>query len=428
MFGSFGGVARLAAFAFAMLASGAHAEGMPPVNQPVEAHLDAAAKRAVAGIDAFALDLYKQSISPGANSAEQNLLISPASVSTAIGLAYRGARGATAEELRAVMHFSASPQAYLPADARVLQSLNVAGEGRLLRVSNAIWIQQDFPFCPDFLADMTNYARAGLQRIDFHANPDAARQAVNRWVAAATNDRIRNFLQDGDVTEDTRSVLVNSIYWKGTWQAPFETSATRTEPFTGLDGSATQTALMHQQGYFQVAERDGVKAIALPYAGDDVSMVVVLPDAATALPRFERALTVDALQGWLDALDHAEPRDTVLTLPKMHLEWRRDLVPTLQALGARTAFGDKADFSGMVPDASGAAALKIRTVIHQTFIDVDEQGTEAAAATAVGIEMTAARREPVPPFVFRADKPFLFILRDRRTNLILFMGRYVSAG
>lgn len=424
-FPSGGAVQRFVAVTIALfpLAGAAGAQATPPARQAAQVSLDASGKQAVEGINAFAVDLYKHSISR-----ERNLLVSPASVSTAIGLAYRGAKGITADELRSVMHFDALPEAYLPADAAVLASLNFAGDGQVLRVSNAVWVQQDLPLRQDFLADMTVYARAGLQRIDFGRDPDAARLAINQWVATATNNRIKELLQDGDVSADTRSELVNCIYWKGRWESPFLVPATKMEPFTALDGSATNTALMHQSEEFPVVERDGVKAIALPYQGFDVSMIVLLPDTPSALPSFEHALTAAALNSWLDELDHAAPRETALTLPKMHIEWRRDLVPALQALGAKTAFGNDADFSGMAGnDASNDAALKIGNIIHQTFIDVDELGTEAAAATAVGVEVTAARKEMSPPFVFRADKPFLFLLRDKRTNVILFMGRYVSA-
>jgi serpin B len=162
---------------------------------------------------------------------------------------------------------------------------------------------------------------------------------------------------------------------------------------------------------------------------------VLLPDGSSGLSQFEKKLTDGELKRWLSDLDAAVPRDTIVTLPKMHLKWRSDLVPTLEALGATTAFGDDADFSGMAVEpfpgeVPGAIGLKIKKVIHQTFLDVDEQGSEAAAATAVLMDVivTGARRgpPPPPPFVFRADKPFLFFLRDRRTNLILFMGRYVT--
>ena len=413
-----------------LVAAPLFAQEVDSTDRRIEAHLDPSSQRAVEGIDSFSLDLYKRFVST-----EQNVFISPASVSTAVGLAYRGAWGTTAEELRVTMHYDASPGSYLVADAAILKSLNITGVERELRVANALWLEQGMPLRQDFSDDVTKHAQAGIQRVDFRSNPDAARLTINRWVGAATNDRIKDLLHEEDITDQTRAALVNSIYWKGRWAAPFQAAETKLEPFLGLNGERKPTSLMHQQGNFQVHERGGVRAIQLPYAFNEVSMVVLLPDGSSGLPRLEKKLTDGELKRWLSDLDAAAPRDTIVTLPKMHLEWRNDLVPTLQALGATTAFGDDADFSGMAVEpfpgeVPGASGLKIKKIIHQTFLDVDEQGSEAAAATAVlmDVVVTGARRgpPPPPPFVFRADKPFLFLLRDHRTNLILFMGRYVT--
>lgn len=400
-----------------------------PTGHHISAALDTGGEHAIAGINRFSLDLYKRSLSPSAN-----LFLSPASVSIAIGLAYRGAQGATADELRSTLRYFAPPGDYLAANASVLKTLNFSGEGRELHVSNALWVQQGLPLRADFLADITTHAQAGLQRVDYRQDPKAARRTINQWVAAATNDKIKDLLHADDVTEKTRAALVNSIYWKGRWQAGFNEAETKAEPFTRIDGTSVTTSLMHKQASFRVMERGGVKAIQIPYVFGEVAMVILMPNSPAALPRFEEKLTTENLTRWISDLNAADFRDTVLTLPKMHLEWREDLVPTLQALGAKIAFGDDADFSAMavvpypgeVPEAVG---LKIKKVIHQTYLDVDEQGSEAAAATAVlNIVVTSSRGgpPPPPPFIFRADKPFLFLLRDLRTNLILFMGRYVT--
>lgn len=200
-----------------------------------------------------------------------------------------------------------------------------------------------------------------------------------------------------------------------------------------MSGDQVSTPLMRQQSNFRLIERGGFKAISLPYVGHEVEMVVFLPNSAKGLPKFEEELTAADLANWLTDLANAERRETILTIPKMHVELRQDLKNSLISMGAPTAFSDDADFSGMatipypgeVPEAVG---LKIARVIHKTYLDVDEVGAEAAAATAVGdIVVSSARREPPPPpFIFRADKPFFFLLRDLRTGLILFMGRYVK--
>ncbi|MGV3481227.1 MAG: serpin family protein [Sphingobium sp.] len=392
------------------------------------ARVGAAGVQVVADMNRFTLDLYKASVVPS-----ENIFLSPASVSTAVGLAYRGAKGATADELRAVFHYSSPPLDHLVASAPVLDALDVSGDGGELRLSNALWIQEGVPLLPDYLADVTAHARAGVRRVDYRADTEGARQTINQWVAASTNDRIRDLLQPNDVNDRTRATLVNTIYWKGRWAAEFGTGATKIEPFTRLDGKKAPVSLMHQKASFRVLERDGVQAIRLPYAHGAVSLIVLMPRSPSALTRFERKLTADGLARWIGDLAAAEPRETVLSLPKMHLECREDLVPTLTTLGANIPFGDSSDFSGITrePDAGGdakAANLQITKIIHQTFLDVDEMGSEAAAATAVAedVYVTAKAMRPPKPVVFRADKPFLFLLHDGWTGAILFIGRHVA--
>jgi serpin B len=364
-------LALLPALALAQETSSVPAPNAPCDPKATSAKLTPEAHDAVAGINAFSLDLYKRTLTSG-----DNLFLSPASVSTAVALAYRGSVGKTADELRRVLRFNAPPDAYFPASAGVFASMNFCGPSRVLQTANAIWVQDDIPLKPDYVADVQRYMGVGLQRTDFRANPEKSRSDINAWAATATHDRITGLLQQGDVTDDTRAVLVNAIYWKGRWDSTFDASGTRTEPFTQLDGEVQPTPLMHQRADFAVVERSGVQAIELPYVGHEVSMVVFLPRSSHALPKFEAGLTDQELKDWFDALDAARLSETILTLPKVHLEDRCELEETLKKMGAPKAFGDDADFSGM--------------------------------ETAV------------------ADKPFLFVLRDRRTGLILFMGRYVA--
>lgn len=396
----------------------------------ISATLSSDAKGAVAGINAFSLDLYKRTITPG-----ENLFLSPASVSTAVALAYRGAVGKTADELRSVLHYDAAPDAYFRGSAEVFATMNFSGQSRVLQTSNAIWVQDGMPMKPDYLADVQSQMKSGLQRTDFEFNPEQARQNINKWVSTATHDRIAELLEKGIVTPETSAVLVNTIYWKGRWAEPFEKSGTQIEPFTRLDGTEQSTPLMNQRSGFAVVKRDGVQAIELHYVGWEVSMVVFLPQSPKGLPRFEARLTDKELSHWFSVLDAAEPRDTVLTLPKMHLEYGVDLARTLSTMGAPTPFSNDADFSGMAQlpyrkQEWEVKNLKISNIIHKAWLDVDEEGAEAAAATAVlmGDVIVSGRMgpPPPPPIIFRADKPFLFVLRDRRTGLILFMGRYVA--
>lgn len=395
---------------------------------PVPSPLDAGGRAAVAGINAFSLDLYHRTLKPG-----ENHFLSPASVSVAVGLAYRGARGETAVELERVLRFGQPPGEYLRTNAQILASINFAGPGRELRTGNALWLQESMSLLPEYVTDMARFAGAGLQYVDFKQGPDTARARINDWVEDRTRGKIKDLLQPADIGLLTRAVLVNTIYWKGAWANTFAKAATRPEPFTTLVGDKSVIPLMHQQDQFRVIERGGVKAISLPYEGGEIEMVVFLPNSPKGLPPFEATLTPEELMGWFRALEAAPWRDTVLTLPKMHVEWRQDLVDTLKAAGASVAFSDDADFTGMMsfPQTSEplAKGLTISKVVHQTYLDVDEVGSEAAAATAVIMDIIVTGKggpPPPPPFIFRADKPFLFLLRDRRTGLILFMGRYVA--
>lgn len=386
-------------------------------------------KTAISGINAFSLDLYRRTLN-----VQENHFLSPASVSVAMGLAYRGARGLTASELEKTMRFGKPPRHYLRANGQVLDTMSFAGPRRELRMANTIWLQDGMPLLPDFERELTTFAKAGLERVDFRGDPKAARLRVNDWVAERTRDKIKDLLQPDDVTEQTRTILVNAIYWKGAWANEFDNRRTTLEHFTALSGDQMIVPLMHQQSRFQVMERDGVKAVLLPYVGYEVEMAVFLPNAATALPKFEKMLNSEGLSSWLQDLSDAERRETVLTMPKMHVEWRQDLKSSLAEMGAPTAFSDSADFSGIATfpypgEDPLAIGLKISHVIHKSYLDVDESGSEAAAATAVAMQIIPTASPPSPPpFVFRADKPFLFLLRDRRTGLILFIGRYVKPG
>ncbi len=388
-------------------------------------------QHAVEGINAFSLDLYKREVKP-----EKNLFLSPASVSVAVGLAYRGAVGPTAQQLAQTLHFDAPPAEYLRADSQLLAAMNLSGEGRQLQSANAVWVQSGMPLHSDFEADITHYAKAGFQRVDFAGDAEGARGTINHWVEVATHDKISDLLHPGDLEAGTAAVLVNAIYWKGKWRQPFDEAETRSDPFTLADNSTVTTKLMHLDYQdFAVLHRNGVKAISLPYEGGEVSMVVLLPDSPHNLSRFEESLTWPDLRRWLFDLKGGSEQRTLLTLPKLHLDWRSDLKDDLKEMGAPIAFGDDADFSGIakLPYPGGnprAIGLKISHVIHQTTIDVEEKDTEAAAATAVemGMIVTSARRgpPPPPPFVFKADHPFLFVLVDNRTDMILFIGRYVN--
>ena len=388
--------------------------------------LDVDGRQAVEGVNCFSLDLYKSELSP-----RDDLFLSPASASIAMGFAYPGARGATAAQLKAVFHYPSAPEPYLATDAELLRSLNIVGGEDKLRAAEALWLQDDFKLNPLYQHDIIQYAAQAVRHADFKSEPSKARETINAWVAQETADKIKMLLGPEDVKKDTRAVLVSTLYWKGHWAKAFNRAESRPDLFTELNGRRALAPLMHQQGDFRAIQRGSVKLIDLPYASGLVSMIVLMPDDPAGLPSFEKTLDSTGLSRLIDDLELSPPRETRLTFPEMHLRWHGDLAPTLKSLGARTAFGDDADFTllGMQPRLAGQAGdgLKLKSVIQETVLDVDEKTTEAAAATAIdGVVVTGARIG-FSPFVFSADKPFMFLLRDSRTGLILFIGRHVRA-
>ena len=403
----------------------------------------------VAGINRFSLDLYRR-----ADAEPGNRCLSPLSVALAFGLAYRGAVGPTATEIATVFHFAQDPIRHHVASAALVDALRIPPaeepdlswldpeerihvpipEAADLRLVNGLWLQQDMALQPDYASDAAAEQALGIRRVDYRCDPAAALAKINAAVAAETNGLIDPLLSSANVTAETRAVLVNTLYWKAQWDSPFEPEDTESAPFTLLDGGVATVRLMHQRSWFPVLERDGVKAIALPFHVDshdhNVSMVILLPDAAAALPEFEAGLDHDRLAAWLKDLDSAEHRDTRLALPHMHIEWDADLVPQLRAMGLSLPFEDAADFSGMAvlpaPDDPDMPSLKFTNIVHRTVLTVDENGCEAAAATAmVAVAGCIPAAPPPPPFEFRADMPFLFLLRDDRTGLILFIGSHI---
>jgi serpin B len=398
-----------------------------PPPDPKEAYapakLDAGVRAVVAGMNQFGFALYAK-----VRSGRGDIVMSPASVSTAFGLAYAGAKGRTAEEIAAVLHYPAVGDFHSSFGA-LLRTMDLHQNGRTLSVNNAIWLQQGLKVRPEYIALVDRDYRAGLQWVDYKTDPNAARNRINRWVESKTNDRIRNLLTEFDVKKDTRSVLVNTIYFKSDWAAPFDKRDTKQEAFTLESGKQTLRPLMHQHGDYQYVEGPGFKVLAKPYRGGETEMVIFLPDKAGDLAKIERSLDPPMLDRWLAKLDERRTR-VVVTIPKFKIEDRFDLKPVLQSMGMRTPLSDASDFSGIKPVNSRSSDpedwnLKIGAVVHKVFVEVEEKGTEAAAATAV-VTIVVTGRRIVQPKTFRADHPFLFLIGDRRTNAILFIGRYTG--
>ncbi|GAA4712436.1 serpin family protein [Sphingomonas lutea] len=380
----------------------------------------------VAGLNRFGLDLYAQ-----VRGETGDLAISPASAATAFGLAYAGANGATEAEIARVLHFPAVSDFHGTLGG-LLKSMELKQNGRTLAVNNALWLQHGLKLRPEYVSLVAKNYGAGLQWVDYRKDREAARLRVNAWVESKTNNRIRGLLQPANVPKDTRSILVNTIYFKADWHEPFDARATKPGDFTLGAGGKIKLPLMHRKLRIPYVAADGAKAVALPYRGGETEMVLLLPDKADGLAALERRLTADALAGWTAKL-RASRDEVMVTLPKFRIQKRIELVEPLRNLGMHIALSDASDFSKMkvVDPASRDREdwnFKIGAVVQQVFVEVEEKGTEAAAATAVVQVVVTGARVSREPKVFTADHPFLFLIRDRRTNAVLFVGRYTGEG
>jgi serpin B len=369
---------------------------------------------AVKGSNAFAIDLYGQLRSqPG------NLFFSPESISTAFAMAYAGARGQTAAQMQHVFHFTLPSDKLHPAMGALLNQMNAAHKDYELHVADALWAEQDANFLPDYLKLVQADYGAGFNRVDFKSSPEVVRQTINAWVEKQTNNKIKDLIGPGVLSATTRLVLTNAIYFKGNWQDSFEEDSTQKEEFHLSSSQWVMAPLMHRTGSYSYYDGGTFQELELPYTGDEMSMVVLLPKETDGLPALEKLFTSSAASDWLGKL---EPEDKViLTFPRFTMTQEFELSTSLSAMGMTQAFSNGADFSGM----TGKPDFTISAAIHKAYIDVNEQGTEAAAATGIVMRATAMRTpfpEP-PPIVFRADHPFLFLIRDTKTGAILFMGR-----
>jgi serpin B len=357
----------------------------------------------VQGNTEFAVALYQQ-----LRAQRGNLFFSPLSISTALGMLYGGARGHTEEEMARSLRFTL-PQdklhlsfALLQRELRGTRELN----GYELSTANRIWVQRDYHFLPEYLAATRRHYGAEAAHADFASHAEAARQEINAWVERQTKDKIKELFKPEMIGPDTRIVLANAVYFKGDWDSPFNKARTRDANFSVTPTRAVRVPMMNQRVAVLFGKVDGHQIVHLPYAGDDVSMVLIVPK--TEIEQLEAQMTPGRLAAWLKPLRREE---VFLSMPKFQMTCEFQLNEVLAAMGMPSAFTD-ADFSGI----TGSRDLAISVVVHKAFIDVNEEGTEATAAT--GIKGARSFPETVA-----ADRPFMFLIRDNRTGTILFMGR-----
>ncbi len=367
----------------------------------------------VEGNTAFALNLYSK-----LKETEGNLFFSPYSISTALALTYAGARENTEKEMAEVLCFTLDQKRLHPAFASIearLKDIQKKGDVQL-SVANALWPQKDYVFLKEFLELTKKNYGARITPLNYKIDHEAARITINKWVERKTNDKIKELIKRGILDSLVRLVLTNAIYFKGNWADRFDKKLTEDAMFHLLPGKSIKVPMMNQKQKFGYAEHENLQILELPYVGEELSMLVLLPKKVDGLTELENKLTADNLKKWTR---HLGEREVWVFLPKFEMTSAFRLDKTLALMGMPDAFSMNADFSGM----DGTKKLNISAVIHKAFIALDEQGTEAAAATGVVIGVKSLPR-PAP--VFRADHPFMFLIRENLSNSILFFGRVVD--
>jgi serpin B len=378
-----------------------------PRSHPAVAPADAAALRA--GNAAFAGRLLGV-----LTRTEPTVALSPFSISEALAMTYAGARGETASEIATALRFGLPPARLHAAFNALDQALEAAnGPDVTFSVANALYGQRAMRFHPAFLSLLARAYGAGMRTVDFVHAPDAAIAAINDWVSDRTHGRIPDLLDRGNIDELTRLVLVNAVYLNAKWDAPFEKGDTASAPFHA-PGGTVQVPTMHRTGSYDYLRGEGYRALELPYRGGRLAFDILLPDPGR-LPALVRRLDRD---GPLDLLRGLRGESVGLALPKLKLRARFELADALKELGMPRAFDpDRADLSGI---AGRPGDLYVKAAVHEAYIRVDEEGTEAAAATGVVVGATSV---PAPPAVmFTVDRPFAFVLRDRQSGAVLFLG------
>lgn len=368
----------------------------------------------VDGHNAFSWDLYGDL---AAEAGDGNVFFSPFSVTAALGMVMAGANGDTETEMHDVLHVTGDEGAWHAALGALTRDLNGdLDRGYTLNIANRVFGQTDYGWDPAFLAVCDTDYGAPLEQWDFATDAKGGRTHVNDWVAGQTHDRIKDLLGEGTVTPDTKMILVNAIYFLADWATAFDPADTYDAGFTRLDGSSVTVPMMRMS--LEEVEDEGIEVgwtndasvIKLPYQDDEVSMIVVIPTEPDGLPALESSL--DAAK-WAQLTSNLSPSDAMIGFPRVEMNYKAELSGALSGLGMPTAFSDTADFTGMAAD----GGLQITGVVHQAFVKIDEEGTEAAAATAVTVGTTSAQ----VPIV--ADHPFLFVIQDDLTGAILFVGR-----
>ena len=387
---------------------------IPAVSQSDEATL-------VTGNNAFAFDVYEY-----LRAGDGNIFFSPYSLSEVLAMTYGGARGNTEKEMAATLGFQLSQDKLHPAFNALDLALASRGQDAKgkdqqpfrLHVVNAIWGQRGFDFLPSYLDLLAKNYGAGLRILDFQKSAEPSRITINDWVAQQTEQKIKDLIPEGSITDMTRLVLTNAIYFNAAWLIQFDKNSTKASDFTLKNGSKVSVPMMYEQESFNYGSGDGYQVVELPYDGNELTMVILLPDQGE-FDSFESTLTGQSVTGIIQGMKN---QTVQLSMPKFTIEQSFGLKGALTALGMGDAFTpDLADFSGM----DGKKDLYIQDVVHKAFIAVDEAGTEAAAASGVIVGTTSMPSDIVK---LEINRPFIYLIRDVQTGSILFLGRVMNPG
>lgn len=376
-------------------------------------------KELVRGNNQFAFELYEH-----IKNTSKNIFFSPYSISSALGMTFAGTKGYTEEEIAKTLHFNIDQikthQSFYKLN-KVFDDIQTNGHVKL-SVANSIWLQNSISILQSYLDLTSKYYAGTIKLVDFNRNAENARQTINKWIENKTNSKITDLLQSGDVTSDTELVLCNAIYFKGNWCGKFDKADTKELTFYLDKGGSIKCPTMNKIDHYKCHQFDGFSAISVPYNGRKLSMVIFLPDNPNGLLEFEERFTSENVKNWVDYIENLETIKVDLKMPKFKMTRSIGLSKTLQNMGVKRIF-ENADLTGISKNAN----LQVTDVIHKAFVEVNEEGTEAAAATVVFVGKTCcAPKREAEPVKFYADHPFVFMIRENSTGSILFMGKIAN--
>lgn len=392
----------------------------PDSGQKPEAVLDPDAgnyAQAVGALNKFAVDFYRRY----REQISDNVFFSPYSIFSALGMIYEGADGKTADEIRIVFHLAQDNGIRLGSLSKLYAQINPQEASYQLSTANALWTQEGYPFNQDYLKTIENYYGGAAANLDFKNDAEGSRQTINKWISSNTNGKISEIFAKGDLNEATRLALTNAVYFKGKWSTAFEESLTQEKEFTTASGAKIKVQMMNGSNSFKYAETENFQAIEIPYRNNDLSMIVILPKNGK-VKEAEDYLIVNNIAP-IRELMHYELTD--LFIPKFKFATSYAMNDTLIKMGMPTAFnGANADFTRMYDrEAAGGENLYIGLATHKAYIDVNEEGTEAAAATGIGMRATSVAVNPEQPKIFNANHPFIFAITHNKTGALLFLGK-----